>query len=50
MDEVQPEDQLIIINNGEIQAQAKSSQLYEQYDVEDTYQLYFALTQNVEAV
>jgi len=50
MDEVQPEDQLIIINNGEIQAQAKSSQLYEQYDVEDTYQLYFELTQNVEAV
>ena len=50
MDEVQPDDQLIIINKGEIQAQAKSSQLYEQYNVVDTYQLYFSLTQNTEAV
>ena len=50
MDEVQPDDQLIIINKGEIQAQAKSSQLYEQYNVADTYQLYFSLTQNTEAV
>jgi len=50
MDEVQSEDQLIIINNGEIQAQAKSSQLCEQYNVDDTYQLYFTLTQNTEAV
>ncbi|MFT6919321.1 MAG: ABC-2 type transport system ATP-binding protein [Cognaticolwellia sp.] len=50
MDEVQPSDQLIIINKGEIQAQAKSSQLCEQYNVDDIYQLYFALTKNTEAV
>jgi ABC-2 type transport system ATP-binding protein len=50
MDEVQPDDQLIIINKGEIQAQDKSSQLYEQYNVDDTYQLYFSLTKNTEAV
>lgn len=50
MDEVEADDQLIIINNGEIQAQAISSELYEQYNVADTYQLYFSLTQNTEAV
>lgn len=50
MDEVQPSDQLIIINKGEIQAQAQSSQLCEQYNVDDIYQLYFALTKNTEAV
>lgn len=50
MDEVDPSDQLIIINKGEIQAQAQSSQLCEQYNVDDIYQLYFALTKNTEAV
>ena len=50
MDEVQPSDQLIIINKGQIQAQAQSSQLCEQYNVDDIYQLYFALTKNTEAV
>lgn len=50
MDEVDPSDQLIIINKGEIQAQAQSSKLCEQHKVKDIYQLYFALTQNTEAV
>ena len=50
MDEVKPSDQLIIINKGEIQAQAQSSQLCEQHNVDDIYQLYFALTHNTEAV
>lgn len=50
MDEVKPSDQLIVINKGEIQAQAQSSQLCEQYNVGDIYQLYFALTHNTEAV
>ena len=50
MDEVQPSDQLIIINKGQIQAQAQSSQLCEQHNVDDIYQLYFALTKNTEAV
>ncbi|MFT5815158.1 MAG: ABC-2 type transport system ATP-binding protein [Colwellia sp.] len=50
MDEVEPSDQLIVINKGEIQAQAQSSQLCEQYNVDDIYQLYFALTKNTEAV
>lgn len=50
MDEVKPSDQLIIINKGEIQAQDQSSKLCEKHDVQDIYQLYFALTQNVEAV
>lgn len=50
MDEVKPSDQLIVINKGEIQAQAQSSQLCEQYNVDDIYQLYFALTHNTEAV
>jgi len=50
MDEVEPIDQLIIINKGEIQAQDQSSKLCEQYKVDDTYQLYFALTKSAEAV
>jgi ABC-2 type transport system ATP-binding protein len=50
MDEVEPSDQLIVINKGEIQAQAQSSQLCEQYNVDDIYQLYFTLTKNTEAV
>ncbi len=50
MDEVEADDQLIIINNGEIQAQAKSSELYEKHNVDDTHQLYFSLTKNTEAV
>jgi len=50
MDEVEPSDQLIIINKGEIQAQDQSSKLCEQHKVEGIYQLYFALTQNTEAV
>ena len=50
MDEVKPSDQLIIINQGEIQAQAQSSDLCKQYKVEDIYQLYFALTCNAEAL
>lgn len=50
MDEVKPSDQLIVINKGEIQAQAQSGQLCEQYNVDDIYQLYFALTHNTEAV
>jgi ABC-2 type transport system ATP-binding protein len=50
MDEVEPSDHLIIINKGEIQAHAQSSQLCEQHNVDDIYQLYFALTRNTEAV
>jgi ABC-2 type transport system ATP-binding protein len=50
MDEVEPTDQLIIINKGEVQANAQSSDLCEQYKVEGIYQLYFALTHNTEAV
>jgi ABC-2 type transport system ATP-binding protein len=50
MDEVKPDDQLIIINKGEIQAHAQSSQLCEKHNVDDIYQLYFALTRNTEAV
>jgi ABC-type multidrug transport system ATPase subunit len=50
MDEVEQSDQLIIINKGEIQAQDQSSKLCEQHKVESIYQLYFALTQNTEAV
>jgi ABC-2 type transport system ATP-binding protein len=50
MDEVESSDQLIIINKGEVQANAQSSDLCEQYKVEDIYQLYFALTHNTEAV
>ena len=50
MDEVEPSDHLIIINQGEVQAHAQSSQLCEQYNAEDIYQLYFALTRNTEAV
>lgn len=50
MDEVEQSDQLIIINKGEIQAHDQSSLLCEQYNVNDIYQLYFALTHNTEAV
>ena len=50
MDEVGLNDQLIIINKGEIQAQDQSSKLCDQHKVKDIYQLYFALTQNTEAV
>lgn len=50
MDEVEPSDRLIIINKGEIQAQEQSSKLCEQHKVKNIYQLYFALTQNTEAV
>lgn len=50
MDEVKPDDQLIIINKGEIQAHAQSSQLCDKHNVDDIYQLYFALTRNTEAV
>ena len=50
MDEVDLNDQLIIINKGEIQAQDQSSKLCDQHKVKDIYQLYFALTQNTEAV
>lgn len=50
MDEVKTDDQLIIINKGEIQAQAQSSELCKQYKVSDVYQLYFALTNNAEAL
>lgn len=50
MDEVKPDDQLIIINKGEIQAHAQSSQLCDKHNVGDIYQLYFALTRNTEAV
>jgi ABC-2 type transport system ATP-binding protein len=50
MDEVEQSDQLIIINKGEIQAHDQSSLLCEQYNVDDIYQLYFALTHNTEAV
>ena len=50
MDEVEPSDHLIIINKGEIQAHEQSSTLCEQHNVDDIYQLYFALTRNTEAV
>ena len=50
IDEVEQSDQLIIINKGEIQAHDQSSLLCEQYNVDDIYQLYFALTHNTEAV
>ncbi len=50
MDEVKPDDQLIIINKGEIQAQAQSRELCVRNQVDDIYQLYFALTSNTEVV
>lgn len=50
MDEVESNDHLIIINKGEIQGQAQSNTLCKQYKVDDVYQLYFALTHNMEAV
>jgi ABC-2 type transport system ATP-binding protein len=50
MDEVELNDQLIIINKGEVQANAQSSELCEQFRVKDVYQLYFTLTHNTEAV
>ncbi len=48
IDEVKPDDTLVIINNGEIQAQALSADLCTKYSVDDIYQLYFSLTQSKE--
>ncbi len=48
MDEVEPDDNLIIINNGAIQAQALCTDLCTQYNAADVYQLYFSLTRNAE--
>jgi len=50
MDEVKPEDPLIVLNQGKVQAQALCKDLCEQYASSDVYQLYFSLTKNSEAV
>jgi len=50
MDEVEPDDQLIILHNGKVQAQALCKDLCEQHDSIDVYQLYFSLTKNSEAM
>jgi len=44
MDEVTAQDQLIIINEGEVQAQGVTSDLCQTHQVENVYQLYYALT------
>ncbi|MEY8214526.1 MAG: ABC transporter ATP-binding protein [Colwellia sp.] len=50
MDEVEPDDQLIVLHQGKVQAQALCKDLCEQYSSRDVHQLYFALTKNAEAV
>ncbi len=50
MDEVEPDDQLIVLHQGKVQAQALCNDLCEQYASNDVYQLYFTLTKNTEAV
>ncbi|MBL0710168.1 MAG: ATP-binding cassette domain-containing protein [Colwellia sp.] len=50
MDEIEPDDQLIVLHQGKIQAQALCKDLCEQYGSHDVYQLYFSLTKNSEAV
>jgi len=50
MDEIQPDDRLIIINEGKIMAQALSADLCTQYNAIDVNQLYFTLTKSVEAI
>jgi len=50
MDEVEPDDQLIVLHHGKVQAQALCKDLCEQYASSDVYQLYFSLTKNSEAV
>jgi ABC-2 type transport system ATP-binding protein len=50
IDEISADDPLIIINEGKIKAQGISSDLCKKYRVTDVYQLYRALTANVELV
>jgi ABC-2 type transport system ATP-binding protein len=46
IDEISENDQLILINEGKIQAQGVSSELCKQHNVADVYQLYRSLTAN----
>ncbi|MCI2282807.1 ATP-binding cassette domain-containing protein [Colwellia sp. MSW7] len=50
IDEISEEDQLIIINEGKIQAQGTSGQLCKTHKVADVYQLYRTLTTSVEII
>ena len=50
IDEISADDQLIIINEGNIKAQGLSGELCQQYQADDVYQLYRTLTSNVELV
>ncbi len=48
IDEIAADDQLIIIDEGKIQAQGISGELCKEHNVADVYQLYRTLTANVE--
>lgn len=48
IDEISAEDQLIIIDEGKIQAQGISGELCNKHNVDDVYQLYRSLTANAE--
>ncbi|GAA6170372.1 ABC transporter ATP-binding protein [Colwellia sp. KU-HH00111] len=48
IDEISAEDQLIIINQGKIEAQGIAGELCGKYQTEDIYQLYRTLTSNTE--
>ncbi|MCW8865356.1 MAG: ATP-binding cassette domain-containing protein [Colwellia sp.] len=50
MDEVSDDDHLLIINEGNIQAQGVSSTLCKKHQADDVYQLYRRLTANAELV
>ena len=48
MDEISAEDRVIIINEGQIQAQGISQELCAEHKADDVYQLYRTLTSNAE--
>ena len=50
IDEIADDDQLIIINEGKIQAQGVSGDLCKKHQATDVYQLYRTLTSNVELI
>ncbi|MFQ3199249.1 MAG: ABC-2 type transport system ATP-binding protein [Paraglaciecola sp.] len=50
MDEVRERDNLIVINQGKINAQGITSQLCKKYNAPDVYQLYRQLTNNCEVM
>lgn len=50
IDEISADDQLIIINQGKIQAQGVTDDLCKKYQATDVYQLYRTLTANAELV